>query len=105
MQEYFRTTREAALGFRLEELLEGDKEEVVWKSVDAGMREVSELLETNKSEGPFILGKEPSMSDFFIAGNLQSARMVAEEVFERMIKYTGHGDLYKACLPWMEKNT
>ncbi|KAJ4291731.1 hypothetical protein N0V90_009626 [Kalmusia sp. IMI 367209] len=100
-QEYFRRGREAALGHSLEALL--DTEEQVWKEVEGDAQAVGELMRTNKADGPFVLGKEPSMTDFFIAGALQNARVVHESVFEMMMKYPGYGEIYRACLPWMEK--
>lgn len=102
-QEYYRRTREAFLGHRLEDLLDPEKEEETWTAADEGMRGVSELMQTNKAEGPFVLGARPSYTDFFIAGNLQSARMVHEEVFQRHMKYPGFKAIYEACLPYMEK--
>lgn len=102
-QEYFRRTREALLGKRLEDLLTPDQEEQNWIAVDGDMRAVSELMQTNKGDGPFVLGARPSITDFFIAGSLQSAKMVDEGVFERVVKYPGYKGIYEACLPWMEK--
>lgn len=102
-QEYFRRTREAALGHRLEDLLDPDEEEKAWEAVGEGMRAVGELMQTHKAEGPFVLGASPSGTDFFIAGSLQSARTVDEGVFERNVKYPGYRDIYEACLPYMEK--
>lgn len=102
-QEYFRRTREAALGHKLEELL--DEEEGSWKAVSDGMKEVGELMRTNAAEGPFVLGAKPSYTDFFIAGSLQSARVVEETVFERHMKYAGYKEVYEACLPYLAKNT
>ncbi|KAL5351125.1 hypothetical protein ACLOAV_002976 [Pseudogymnoascus australis] len=102
-QEYFRRTREAALGHKLEDLL--DEEEGSWKAVNDGMKEVGELMRTNAAEGPFVLGAKPSYTDFFIAGSLQSARVVEETVFERHMKYAGYKEVYEACLPYMAKNT
>jgi hypothetical protein len=69
------------------------------------MQEVSEMLQRNKSAGPFILGKEPSMQDFFIVGSLQSARMVDEGVWERIVGFEGFRKLYDACGPLLERNT
>ena len=63
------------------------------------------LLQTNKAEGPFILGAKPSYTDFFIAGSLQTARMVDEGVFQRVYNYHGYKEIYDACLPYMEKRT
>ena len=102
-QEFFRRTREASLGHRLEDLLDPDKEEQNWSAVDDDMRALSELMQTNKADGPFVLGAKPSYADFFIAGNLQSARMVDEGIFQRVIKYPGYKGIYEACLPYMEK--
>ncbi|KFX97572.1 hypothetical protein O988_04806 [Pseudogymnoascus sp. VKM F-3808] len=100
-QEYFRRTREEALGHRLEDLLAD--EEKSWEAVSEGMKEVGGLMRTNAAEGPFILGAKPSYTDFFLAGSLQTARMVDEGVFERHMKYPGYKDVYEACLPYMEK--
>ncbi len=104
-QVYFRRGCEASLGHRLEDLLDSDKEEQSWNAVDEGMRAVSELMQTHKADGPFILGARPSYTDFFIAGSLQSARVVDEGVFQRNVKYLGFEKIYTACLPYMEKKT
>ncbi|KAF1983031.1 hypothetical protein K402DRAFT_396963 [Aulographum hederae CBS 113979] len=102
-QEYFRRTREAGLGFPLEKLLDSDKEEQAWATASDGMHAVSELMGTNKAEGPFVLGAKPSITDFFITGSLQSARTVDETVFQRFAKYPGYMAIYEGCLPYMEK--
>ena len=104
-QEYFRRRCEASLGYRLEDLLDTDKEEQSWNAVDEGMRAVSELMQTHKADGPFVLGARPSYTDFFIAGSLQCARVVDEGVFQRNIKYPGFEGIYTACLPYMEEKT
>jgi len=102
-QDYFRRTREASLGHRLEDLLEGDREERCWNAIDDKMRAVSELMQTHRADGPFVLGALPSYTDFFIAGAIQCARVIDERVFQRNIKYAGFKDIYEACLPYMEK--
>ena len=102
-QEFFRRTREAKLGHPLEDLLDAEKEEQSWNSVDEGMRAVGELMRTNKAEGPFILGAKPSYTDFFIAGSMQCSRMIDEGVFQRIFNYPGFPNVYEACLPYMEK--
>jgi glutathione S-transferase len=100
-QEYFRSKREAALGHRLEDLLDHEEEE--WSAVDQGMTAQGELMLTNRAKGPFVLGEKPSYTDFFITGNLQSARVINEGVFQRLIKYPGYGEIYNACQPYMER--
>lgn len=102
-QEYFRRSCETALGHRLEDLLDPKKEEEAWSAVEDGLRAVGQLMLTNKEEGPFVLGAQPSIADFFIAGNLQCSRVVDEEVFQRNIKIPGFKEIYEACLPYMEK--
>ncbi|KAK6065115.1 glutathione S-transferase [Seiridium cupressi] len=102
-QEYFRRTREAALGHRLEDLLDVSKEDAAWDAADEGMRAASELIQTHEADGPFILGALPSLDDFFMAGNLQSARVVDEGLFQRHMKYDGFNSIYEACLSYMEK--
>jgi len=101
--DFFRRSREAALGHPLEDLLDNDKEEQSWKDIDGAMRAVSDLMQTNKADGPFILGARPSYTDFFIAGSLHSASVIDEGVFERNVKYEGFKQIYQACLPYMEK--
>ena len=102
-QEYFRRTREAMVGHRLEDLLDPDEEERSWNTVNEGMRALSDLMQTHQAEGPFVLGARPSYADFFITGSLQCARVVDEELFQRTVKYRGLDEIYKACLPYMEK--
>ena len=102
-QEYFRRTREASLGHRLEDLLDPDKEEQGWNAMGDGMRAVGELMQTHKADGSFVLGARPSYVDFFITGSLQCARVVDEAVFQRIIRYPGYEEIYEACLPYMEK--
>ncbi|RDW56527.1 hypothetical protein BP6252_14131 [Coleophoma cylindrospora] len=102
-QEYFRRTREASLGHPLEDLLNPEKEAQGWSAMGEDIRAVGELMLTHKAAGPFVLGAQPSYTDFFIAGSLQSARMVDEGVFQRIAKYPGYKDIYEACLPYMEK--
>ena len=103
-QEYFRRTQEASIGRRLEDVLDLAKEEQDWLAIDPELRAVGELMRTNKAEGPFVLGARPTYTDFFIAGALQSARMVHEDTFQRSAKYPGFKDIYEGCRPYMERN-
>ena len=102
-QEFFRQTREASLGHRLEDLLDPDEEERTWNAVGDGMRAVGELMRTHRADGPFVLGSRPSYTDFWITGSLQCAKVVNEEVFWRIIKFPGYEEVYEACLPYLEK--
>ena len=100
-QEYFRRTREASLGHPIEDLLANEDQS--WEAVGNGMRAVGELMQTHKADGPFVLGAQPSYTDFFIAGSLQCARVVDESVFQRTFQHHGFKEIYEACLPYMEK--
>ena len=104
-QEYFRRTREESLGHPLEDLLNPpDKEEKMWAALEGDLGAVGQMMQKYSSDGPFINGSNPSYTDFFIAGVLQCARVVDEGVFERMVNRPGFGDVYRACLPWMERS-
>lgn len=102
-REYFRRTREASLGCPLEDLMDEEKENKAWEEASEGMKENSELMMTNRSEGPFVLGEKPSFADFFVAGSMQTARVVGGGVWERMMKHDGYKGIYEACLPFMER--
>lgn len=102
-QEYFKKSREEVLGLSFEDLNDPDKEERAWDAIKDARHDVSELIRTNKDKGPFVLGRQPSYSDFVIVGTMQSARVIDEGLFERYTQYRGFKDLYEACLPYMEK--
>ncbi|KAJ0421029.1 hypothetical protein BJY00DRAFT_312448 [Aspergillus carlsbadensis] len=104
-QEHFRQPREAYLGRKLEDLLKDpEEEERGWSEVSEQMSALSELMRTNRNDGPFVLGLKPSLTDFFIAGSMQAARVVDEGVFLRVAEYDGFKFVYEACLPYMERN-
>lgn len=102
-QEFFRRTREASLGHPIEDLLDTDKEEQSWSAVNEEMRTLGALMMTHKADGSFILGARPSYADFFIAGALQSSRVVDEDVFQRFMKFPGFKNVYEACVPFMDR--
>lgn len=102
--EHFRRGVEDGLSHPLKQLLDVDKENQEWRDADQYLRAVGELMQTHQGEGPFILGARPSYTDFFIAGSLQSARVVDEGVFQRYMAYFGFRDVYEACLPYLKKN-
>lgn len=103
-QEFFRKTREAAFGKTIEELVD-EHEDESWAAVHGELQSASDLIQTNNADGPFILGAEISYSDFFIAGSLQSARVIDEGIFQRFAKYSGFMAVYEGCLPYMTKRT
>jgi hypothetical protein len=48
-------------------------------------------------------GKGPSMTDFFVAGSMETARVVDEAVFERMVGVKGFKEVYEGCAEWMDR--
>jgi glutathione S-transferase len=102
--EYFRQTREPMLGRPPEDFLDPAAEEQAWAAVAGALDDVDKLIRTNSAEGPFVLGARPSYTDFFIAGALQSAKMVDERTFERVAKYPGYSGIYLACVPYMARH-
>lgn len=98
-QEFFRRTREAIFGQPLEKLLDGEDD--AWKSIGEGLKQVSDLIQTNKVNGPFVLGSQPSYTDFFVAGALETARVIDEGTFRRFVEYPGFRSVYEACLPYI----
>lgn len=101
-QEYFRRTREARLGVPIESLLEGDREDKAWATIDADLRAMAERLLVDRP-GPFTRSDRPSRRDFFVAGSMESARIIDDGVFQRLHAYGGFGAVYDACLLWMNK--
>lgn len=100
-EEYFRSAREARDGRPLEELLEDEDE--AWEALESDKPAIDALIHTNKADGPFILGARPSLVDFFIAGAIQTAKVIDEGVFQRISKVPGHLEIYEACQPFMQK--
>lgn len=101
--EYF--IRNHMGGASPEDLLDAEKEEEAWKSVEGSMQDIGVEMKTNQAEGSFLLGAHPSYADFTIVGAMQSGRMVDENVFQRIVKHPGFADLYEACEPYMLKRT
>ncbi|KAL2209991.1 hypothetical protein CC79DRAFT_1365405 [Sarocladium strictum] len=100
-QDYFRRTREEALNQPLENLLL--KEEKHWEAVKGELQAISDLILATKDDGPFLLGSQPSGTDLFIAGALESTRVIDEGIFERVARYPGYRAIYDAMLPFMDK--
>ena len=103
-QEHFRRNLEAGIGCTLEELLpKPEEEDKLWEELDDKIRALSELLQKNRGEGPFVLGKQISYADFCIAGSLQSAKVVHQATFERVTGYEGFAFLHEVCETYMDK--
>jgi glutathione S-transferase len=78
-------------------------EEETWKTVDAGLRELGQMMTPKEGQGPFIKGQSPTMTDFLVVGVLCYFRAVDEGAFRRMFTYPGWGDAWTACEPFTNK--
>ena len=66
---YFRATREAMFGTKIENITPtGAEREVEWAKVKAVFNTVDGWLQLAKADGPYLLGKEPGFVDFVVAG-------------------------------------
>lgn len=75
-QEYFRRTREASSGKRLEDFLpEGDAGEQKWKDLESGMAKVAGWFKAS-GDKPFLGGDVPLYADFQLAARFIWAKMV-----------------------------
>ncbi|KAJ5116291.1 hypothetical protein N7456_000639 [Penicillium angulare] len=99
---YHRHAAEKRYDFPIEELLD-DEEETHWRMLEGGMREISGLLQAKKAVGPYVLGGHVSLTDFMIAGYMQSARTIDEAVYERIARFPGFAQIYDACAAFMEQ--
>ena len=100
-QEYFRRTREEALGQPLENLLA--EEEQRWEAVKTELQAINDLLLATKSGKPYLLGSQPSSTDVFLGGALQSMRVIDQGIFERVAQYPGYRAVYDSMVEFMDK--
>jgi hypothetical protein len=104
-EDCFQQTREAEIGKPLKVLLKPDcVEDQVWDSVKDKQEAVSNLLGLNQQRGPFVPGGVPSAPGFFIAGALQSARMVDERIQARVMSFDGVRLVVEACALWVQRD-
>lgn len=70
-KEYYRRTRELALGKTFEEIIPVDVERIVeWAKFREGLSKVDECLAKTDDKGPFVMGNTISWADFFLSGYL-----------------------------------
>lgn len=67
------------------------------------MCDLMEVLLSHQNNGPFLMGAQPCYTDFLLVGTLACAKVVDEDIFKRLAKYSLFGKPYEACLPFMEK--
>ena len=101
-QDYFRAGVEKAFNKPYEQLKEPEKEQAWWEGQQSDLAKVDQMVRANG--GPFIMGKEPTASDFFMASSLRTMHEIYEPALDNLFKFKGFKELYEACQPWMERN-
>lgn len=66
-EEYFRRTREARFGTKLEDLVPKGKEMELWANVRADFAKVDGWYQKGKNDGPYLLGNNICFADFVYA--------------------------------------
>lgn len=90
------------------ERTQGDREEVYssQKGIRDELKQVTDLLNETKDQGPFFEGDKPTYADFVWAGFLIFMRKADEEGFEKLLEATGdreaHVRFLEAVKPWAD---
>lgn len=105
--EYFYETRAKRWGMPLPELAKSERAgEVAWRGAEEGMVQLRELLKEN-SEGPFIMGNEPTFADFILAGFWRFVEKLSVEG-DLESRFMGFDERFRehrrACQPWLDRD-
>lgn len=105
-QEYFRTTREKAVGKTMEEFAkEGGP--AAWEAAAPFVQKVTALLKENP-EGPFFEGKTVGFADFVWGGWLLFMKAISEDAIAGALKASGEPEVHLKLLdglkPWTERD-
>lgn len=83
--EYFRKTREAALGKALEDVFPaGEEGEKLWKEVEEGHNKIASWFKD--SSGPFVMGDIVSYADIELASRLMTVKILLGEDSEGWVR-------------------
>ncbi|KAL7904281.1 hypothetical protein GGI35DRAFT_489991 [Trichoderma velutinum] len=101
-REYFVETRSALYGMSLEQVEATKGGQVAYDAEAPLLKELTDMLVEN-SEGPFILGSEPSYGDFAWVALMVFLQTVDSRVVEALLEHSGnpkvHQDLLRAAEP------
>jgi len=88
-QPYFRTTREARFGKKMEEICPaGPEREAVYAAAQTKFSKLASIMADHGAKGPFILGNQVSFADIYIGSMLIWFKIVSEkEVWARLSKW------------------
>ncbi|EIN12887.1 hypothetical protein PUNSTDRAFT_50105 [Punctularia strigosozonata HHB-11173 SS5] len=89
-QEYFRATREKALGSKLEELSVGVKRVERWATAEAGFAKLLNIIKKNGEGSQYFMGDTVSFADLFIVAWLEWVKQaLGGEEWELVRKWNG----------------
>ncbi|KAF8527802.1 hypothetical protein JB92DRAFT_2865298 [Gautieria morchelliformis] len=102
---YWRLTREAMLGGKLEEVCakSSEKWNGVWDELEKAFGVLAALLDKNGKDGnTLVMGTHPTFSDFVIAAFLEMHFLLCPEEWQRMRTWNGGrwGRLRDQCAKW-----
>jgi glutathione S-transferase len=89
-QPYWRSTREAQFGCKLEEVSAASAREEHWETAEKSLNRVASWLQKNGEDSTWVMGDTISFVDLFIGGWLVWVRQVDAELWER-VKQLGNG--------------
>lgn len=97
--EYFRRTREEAVGYTITDAINQNEAKVneCWEKATAGLKMVNQMLDDNPG-GPYILGKERSYADMHLVSFLEWWKQCGDDIYERGVSIAPNlKRLYEAC--------
>ena len=104
--EYFHETRSKRFGLKLEDLAKSDQAgENAWKGAEPGLEQLKEVLNQDP-EGPYVIGKHASFSDFVIGGFFDFVKKLDRgDLYDRLMKtdesFPKH---WEATKKWFERD-
>ncbi|KAF8524592.1 hypothetical protein BU17DRAFT_63157 [Hysterangium stoloniferum] len=104
--EYWRVTREAYLGAKLEEVCPkgSEKWNDTWKTLQKGFSEMAAHLDKNGPDNDFVIGTQATFADFILVSMLQIIYLVIPDEWEGRIQHWDNGKWKKireGCAAWL----
>ncbi|KAJ3557366.1 hypothetical protein NM688_g1511 [Phlebia brevispora] len=101
---YYKMTREAFVGTKLEDLAPpGPKRDEAWKQAEASFGSLLKWVEANGKDSDLLGGDSICQSDFIVGAYLIAAQRTLGEDSEEWSKVMGwHGGKWKRFMKWLE---
>ncbi|KAI0456260.1 putative glutathione S-transferase [Xylaria acuta] len=105
--DYWHRTRETQVGMPLEQFVQENGGDKVWKEAAPHLQGITAMLKEN-NKGPFFLGDTISYVDFTHAGFLIMFRALGDDVWQPLLEAMGDPELHlkflEALKPWTERD-